>query len=56
MALAALACGDRDNFAAAIASDIRQGMDFIADAKYHQAVSRFRLLTHGTVCSRPWQM
>jgi len=32
MALAALDCGDRDNFAAAIASDIRQGMDFIADA------------------------
>ena len=32
MALAALGCGDRDNFAAAIASDIRQGMDFISDA------------------------
>ncbi|MCF6316979.1 MAG: GntR family transcriptional regulator [Marinosulfonomonas sp.] len=32
MALAALDCGDRDNFSAAIASDIRQGMDFIADA------------------------
>ena len=32
MALAALACGDRDNFAAAIASDIRQGLDFISDA------------------------
>ena len=37
IALAALECQDRDNFAAAIASDIRQGMDFVADASIAMA-------------------